>query len=185
MFHKKNKSALVSLQRRSSTCRCELPGAFPAVWQPPRPFIQELPQSSPELQNYYKNFAAFAALREINQVPSLRQQQHVYVKNHCGLTCTCGRYKCGLFAREKHTSFTRKGIVPNCFTKKTNPTRWPSTPVLHVSLRTVPRFWRDSVATSPPLHSEQLVTPTLLCKKLCAPTPLREKNTPDLFRSTG
>ena len=57
----KKQIPLVSLQRRFSTCRCEPSRAFGGtVWQPPRPFIQELPQSSPELQNHYKNFAAFA-----------------------------------------------------------------------------------------------------------------------------
>ena len=93
----KKQIPLVGLQRRSSTCRCELRAPFRQCGNLPVPSFRSCPQSSPELQNHYKNFAAFAALREINQAPSLRQQ-HVYVKKPLRSHLPYGKCKWSIFA---------------------------------------------------------------------------------------
>jgi len=46
-------------------CRCEPPGAFPAVWQPPRPLFGKRSEAARAAAYQLKTFAPLAALREM------------------------------------------------------------------------------------------------------------------------
>ena len=83
MFHKKIKS---SEEAQALKCRCEPARAFGGtVWQPPRPFIQEPPRSSPPLQRYcQKTLRSHLHLRQV-QVWRLgvRKIYRLYRERNC------------------------------------------------------------------------------------------------------
>ena len=134
-FTKKNKSPLVHLAVSLSRANWFSSFCKERVWRTSPLSFRRLPGAALPLQRHCtKTFAVLAALREINQAPSFKQPQtarkkisDLCFKNLCGLSdfalsypklCTIGAF---LTYEKNHTGFTRKGIVPNCFTKKTNP----------------------------------------------------------------